>query len=169
MADGHDNKRREEGAPMIKPSRGAHYSGVILHVFGALTLVGALIGYMYFAVIAVFFAIDHSVVQTKEIFVLLGFWVGAILVHACGQLMMRIGDYMQGKMGGMSQRAIIQSSVYFLLKDICTVQVGFGVICGVGALLAKQWVLVTVVVILITIFCGLSHRLNKQLNDLEKE
>lgn len=117
---------------MRNTTTGTRISGLILCLSGVLTLGVAFLGYVYFTFMSAMFFSGSGKLGASAALVLPGAWLGSVLVHLMGQAMMRAGDYLLGEFGGMAGKAVLQTSLCHLLKDVCVVQAG---LCAIGCAL----------------------------------
>ena len=146
---------------------GTRIAGTILRVSGWATLFVAFLGYVYLILLIVLMLSGLTTRDPGGVLVILGFWLGSVLLHSIGQVMRRAGDYLQGKFGQLSQSVILRMSIYHLLKDVCVVQVALSTITCAMFLFAVKMVMVAVWLTVAVAFSVAAYKFDRRLNALD--
>jgi len=111
-------------------STGRRFAGVVLIVFGSLLLVVASLSYLVALLLGIMAAFSEQSNPSGTFISVIAILGISVLFHISGQLMIRSGDYMQGKLGAMGEREILLSSFYFIIRDLLFAAVSIFLILG---------------------------------------
>lgn len=109
------------------PSKGKVFAGLMMIVFGSLTLLVVAFAYGGTLISFAAFIIDIGPDRKMQGVYFVGYLAGSMALHVIGQTMIMVGDYMQGKMSGMSEKDILWRGWFFIMRDMHFVIFGFSV------------------------------------------
>ena len=129
----HKKTVSEQWEVLNDPSKGRRFAGLVIILFGSLTML--VVAFAYAGTLLTFATFIFDIEPDRKIqgAYFGGFLIGSMAIHIIGQIMIMVGDYMRGKMSGMSEKDILWRGWFQIMRDMHFIIVGFsvvGVLCG---------------------------------------